>query len=106
MVLLVLGCILFKFCRNYLYANFTIFNIIWDTLPNFLASVFGSFFVIKKLSQKKINHSEIIGSVAVGGYLVLEEFFPIFSNSKVFDINDIIFSWVGVLVGIVIYRKI
>ncbi len=75
---------------------------IMDTLPNFLAGLSFPFVFYKNTYFK--NYKFYIYSILIGLFLTFEEFYPNFSANKVFDVYDIIMSWVGCILAFIYYK--
>jgi hypothetical protein len=74
-----------------------------NTMPNLLAGFFcslafdGFFF-----KSKRDNLSISLKLLVIGGWLTLEEYYPILSHNNFFDYYDIVMSWVGVFMAFII----
>lgn len=88
-----------KLNRAYLYDNFPFFSWFWGVFPNFFAGFFASFLLYYWVISKNKSQWRWLSIIVVGAYLTLEEYYPIISNSKTFDYNDIVFGWLGSLLG-------
>lgn len=88
-----------KLKRAYLYDKFPFLSWFWDVFPNFLAGLFASFVLYYWAISKNKPQWRWLSVLIIGFYLTLEEYFPIISNSKTFDYKDVVFSWLGALLG-------
>lgn len=91
-----------KLNRAYLYDSFPFFSWFWGVFPNFFAGVFASFLLCYWAISKNKSQWRWLSVIIVGAYLTLEEYYPIISNSKTFDYNDIVFGWLGSLLGAIL----
>ncbi|PID61117.1 MAG: hypothetical protein CR986_03165 [Ignavibacteriae bacterium] len=114
-IILSIGIALFILVKFYLRKlNFenNIIVFILGIAPNFLFALFTStalaseYFRIKKQKREKFDRDYKLLLVGIFLILILEEFFPFFSGSKVTDIYDIFASLVGILIGYLFYSII
>ncbi len=99
--------ILLMYNRTYLklHSHFVIVFIL-NTIPNFLAG-FLLQFLLSQIVFERLKKNKIIFSFLISGfYLTLEEYYPIFSHNVYFDVNDILMSWLGALISMLIVFKI
>lgn len=91
--------------RNYLPHQLQIFM---DVFPNFLGGISIPFMFIAILTKLhvKISLLKVIAiCFFVGCWLMLEEYYPLFGSSDTFDYNDIVFSFLGVLIAFTTIKK-
>jgi hypothetical protein len=71
--------------------------------PNFIAGFFISISFplqfAKSQTKRQVTRNFFLFSSTVLLTLILEEFIPIFGKSYVFDLNDILFSFIGCLLA-------
>lgn len=99
--------VLWVFRPNYLGDNIIILMIL-GSLPHFLAGLLLPVSALKpELIIKfpdKFHHFFIAICLFVFVWLVMEEFWPIFSPTAVTDPYDIVFGGLGVLAGFLLYQ--
>lgn len=107
---------LYVFTKSYLrtlHFDSTIIKIIIGSFPNFTAAtaiplaLCVDLYKAKSISElTKSNRTISILMVIITIILISEEFFPLVSGSKVFDIWDIVFSLIGMFLSFVYKAKI
>ena len=104
--IIIIVTILYFITKPYLRTldiNNSFWKIIIGSLPNLTSSIFFpllftyDLYKAKSLQElMKINRRVNIIMIIITLILISEEFYPLFSGSKVFDFWDIIFSLIGV----------
>jgi len=114
-IILIIGLILFVLTKYY----FRKLNIENDSIkfflgiaPNFIAALIISISLLvgyDKIKTDKLTQFDRYFKLILIGILILfiiEEYFPIFSNSKTTDLFDILASIIGLIIGYSIYLMI
>lgn len=98
-----------KFYLRKLEFNNDVYKFILGVSPNFIFAFFSSITIgcscLTKRHRdiKKCERTYIFFLVCIFMVLSIEEYYPFFSGSKTTDINDIVFSFLGIILGYFFY---
>ncbi len=106
-ILFIICFVLFIVGRKFDVTN-DLLNYILGSYPNFQAAFFFPLLLVFELAKKfGINRTELLfhlSLVFVIILLIIEEYVPIFGNSKIWDIHDILFSSVGSIFALLYFH--
>lgn len=115
-VIIIAAFALYVFTKSYvrlLHFENEILLITIGSIPNFAAAItiplalFIDFYKVKSIEElSKLNRKITISILIVTAVLVSEEFYPLFSGSRVFDLWDNVFSVTGISLALIYKSKI